>query len=116
MAEYKEVLKKDEMENGEMRGISVDGKDILLAKVEDRFYATVNSCAHMGARLSGGTLSGTVLTCPRHHSRYDLSDGHVIRWTDWTGAKLAIAKLFKPPRPLRTYPVKVEGDSVMVEV
>lgn len=116
MAEYTEVVKTSEMNNGEMRGISVRGKDILLAKVDDKFYAVTNICPHMKAKLSNGTLNGTIVTCPRHASQFELKDGHVIRWTNWSGAKLAISKLFRPPRPLQTYPAKTEGDRVLVEI
>jgi nitrite reductase/ring-hydroxylating ferredoxin subunit len=37
-----------------------------------------------------------------------------VRWTDWTGLKLALTKIAKSPRPLRTYEVRVEGGKVLV--
>ncbi len=116
MAEYLEVLKAGEMNNGEMREIAVQGKRILLAKVDNKFYAANKFCPHMGAKLIDGTLKGTVITCPRHASQFDLKDGHVVRWTNWSGTKLAISKIFRSPRLLQTYPVKVEGDRVLVEI
>jgi 3-phenylpropionate/trans-cinnamate dioxygenase ferredoxin subunit len=70
----------------------------------------------MGGSLSEGKLEKTVVTCPRHHSQFDLVDGHVVRWTDWSGIKLSLAKMVKSPRPVNTYRVKVEGGKVMVEV
>jgi len=54
------------------------------------------------------------VTCPRHHSQFDMRDGRVVRWTDWTGAKLAIAELLKRPRPARAYQARREGDSLSV--
>jgi 3-phenylpropionate/trans-cinnamate dioxygenase ferredoxin subunit len=116
MAEYVEVLKTGEMNNEQMRGISVRGKDILLCKVDDKFYAVNDVCPHMGAKLADGTLKGTVVTCPRHASQFDMKDGHVVRWTDWSGAKLAASKLLRSPRALQSYPVKIEGDRVLVEI
>jgi 3-phenylpropionate/trans-cinnamate dioxygenase ferredoxin subunit len=116
MAEYVEILKTGEMNNGEMREISIQGKDILLVRVDDKFYTASNKCTHMRAKLAKGTLNGTIVTCPRHASQFDVKDGHVVRWTAWSGAKLAISKLFSSPRPLQTYPVKTEGDRVLVEI
>ena len=29
-----------------------------------------------------GKLDGTIVTCPRHYSQFDLADGRVVRWTD----------------------------------
>lgn len=116
MVEYSEVLKAGEMKNGEMREISVRGKSVLLAKVNDKFYAANNICPHMGGKLAKGTLKNTIVTCPRHASQFDLKDGHVVHWTDWSGAKLVVSKIFRSPRPLQTYPVKLEGDRVLVEI
>jgi len=116
MVEYVEVLKTGDMNNGEMRGTSIRGKELLLAKADGKFYAASNVCPHMGGTLAKGTLKGTVVTCPRHASQFDLQDGHVVRWTKWSGAKLAIGKLVRSPRPLKTYPVKIEGDRVLVGI
>ena len=116
MAEYVEVLKIGEMNNGEMRGISIQRRNVLLARVDDKFYATSNECPHMRAKLANGTLNGTIVTCPRHASQFDIKDGHIVRWTDWSGAKLAASKLLRSSRALQSYPVKIEGDRVLVEI
>jgi len=116
MPEYFEALETTGIENDQMKVVSIGEQEILLAKVDDRVYAVSNICPHMKARLSGGSLKGTVITCPRHASQFDLSDGRVVRWTNWSGAKLAVSKLFKRPRALKTYPVKVEEDRIFVGV
>ncbi len=114
--EYLEVLKTSELQNGEMRSVSARGKEILLARVDDDFYAAQNVCPHLGGKLARGALKGTVVTCPRHASQFDLKDGRVVRWTDWSGPKLSISRVFRPPRPLEIYPVKTEGDRVLIEI
>ncbi len=110
------VARVGELANGTMKSFKVEDREILLAMVGNKYYAADNICPHMGASLSQGKLEGTVLTCPRHASKFDLIDGRVIRWTDWTGIKASVSKLFRPPRPLVVYPVKVEGDNILVEV
>jgi 3-phenylpropionate/trans-cinnamate dioxygenase ferredoxin subunit len=99
-----------------MKSFKTPGREILLAKIADKYYAADNVCPHMGANLSQGKLDGTVLTCPRHASKFDLIDGRVVRWTDWTGIKATMSKMFRPPRPLTVYAVKVEGDTILVEI
>ncbi|OGO04098.1 MAG: (2Fe-2S)-binding protein [Chloroflexi bacterium RBG_13_54_9] len=111
-----EVSKIGELEDETMKKLSIGGHDILLARVGDRYYATANSCPHMGGNLSQGKLEGTIVTCPVHGSQFDLTNGQVIRWTDWTGLLAAVSKIVRSPRPLRTYKVQVEGDKIMVEV
>lgn len=116
MAEYVEILKTGEMKNGEMRELSIQEQNILLARVDGKFYATSNLCPHLRGRLALGTLDGTVVTCPRHGSQFDLKDGHVVRWTGWSGVMLTMGKLLRSPRPLQTYPVRIKEDNVLVEI
>ena len=113
MSDFVEVAGAD-FKDGEMRKIIFEGKEVLVARVGAKYYATQDRCQHLGGDLSQGKLEGTIITCPRHGSQYDLADGHVIRWTDWTGLKLAFAKIAKSPRPLRTYQVKIEGGKVLL--
>jgi 3-phenylpropionate/trans-cinnamate dioxygenase ferredoxin subunit len=114
MSIFIRVAAVSDLKNGSMKKIHVDGKDLLLARVGDTYYCTDAYCPHLGGDLAGGTLAGTILTCPLHHSQFDISDGRVLRWTDLTGSILAAARDQRPPRPLMTYPVKTEGDAVFV--
>jgi len=116
MGKFVEVGKSGELAEGAMKGVVIEGREILLARVGDRYYAADNRCPHMAARLSEGSLEGTVVTCPRHGSQFDLSDGHVIRWAKMPALASAIARVVKRPRPLTTYVVELEGDSILVEI
>lgn len=116
MAEFVDVLLGvDDLEDGEMRAFVVGGKRILVAGVGGDFLAADNACPHLKGSLADGKLEGSVVTCPRHGSRFDLRDGRALRWTDWNGAKLSLARALKPPRPLKLYHTKVEDARVLVE-
>jgi len=108
-------MKTDSLKNGEMKTVNIGDKEVLIAKVADKFYAVQNLCPHMKANLAQGKLEGMILTCPKHSSQFDLMDGHIVRWTNWSGFKAKVAKGIKPPKPLATYAVKIEGDKVMVQ-
>jgi 3-phenylpropionate/trans-cinnamate dioxygenase ferredoxin subunit len=116
MSDIVQVGTMTEFEDGTMKDVSVNGREILLAKVRDKYYAADNRCPHMGGKLSQGKLEGTVVTCPLHGSQFDLSDGRVIRWLKGPGIASAIGKALKPPRQLATYNVKGEDDSIMIEI
>ncbi len=116
MGNFIPVAKTGELADGTMKEVTVQGRPILLARVGDRYYAADNRCPHLGGDLSKGKLEGTVVTCPRHGSRFDLKDGHVVLWTDWSGIKLTMSKIVKSPRPIATYPVKVENNRVFIDV
>ena len=96
--------------------ITVQGLEILIAKVEGKFYAVDNICSHLGGDLSAGKLEGTIVTCPKHGSQFDLRNGKVVRWLKGSGLFSAVGKALKPPKPLNTYNVKVEGDTLLIEI
>jgi 3-phenylpropionate/trans-cinnamate dioxygenase ferredoxin subunit len=116
MGEFVEIPGGSDLKSGEMKMFKLGDREILLARVDDTFYVADNRCPHMSGNLSQGKLEKTIVTCPRHHSQFDLVDGHVIRWTGYSGIKLSMTKLMKSPRPVKTYKVKAEGGKVMVEV
>jgi 3-phenylpropionate/trans-cinnamate dioxygenase ferredoxin subunit len=112
---FVEVAKVSDIDNGMIKKVVIGDRSILLAKVQGRFYATDAFCPHLQADLSEGTLKGTILTCPLHSSKFDIRDGHVVRWTDLSGTLLAYAAKGRPPRPLPAHPVRIDGDRVLVD-
>jgi 3-phenylpropionate/trans-cinnamate dioxygenase ferredoxin subunit len=105
-----------EFSDGAMKKVTIEGQDILLAMVGINYYAVGNRCPHMAGDLSKGKLEGTVVTCPRHGSQFDLRDGKNIRWMKGSGFFSAVGKALKSPQPVPTYRVKVEGDDISIEV
>jgi 3-phenylpropionate/trans-cinnamate dioxygenase ferredoxin reductase subunit len=85
---------------GQMVEGTYEGERVLLARVEDRFYAVGGACTHYGAPLCEGLLSGTMVHCPWHHARFDLESGRAT-------APPALAGL-------QRYEVIVESDRVRV--
>ena len=116
MAEFIAVGKTTELKDGAMQEVSVRGSKILLARAGENFYAAESRCPHLGASLAGGTLHGSVATCPRHGSQFDLTDGHVVRWTQWSGLISRLNRALKSPRSLKVYPTKVEDGKILVEL
>jgi 3-phenylpropionate/trans-cinnamate dioxygenase ferredoxin subunit len=116
MSEFFDVYGAGDLPDGTMKKIFLDGREVLLARAGDRYFAADNHCPHMGGDLSSGTLHATIVTCPLHHSQFDLADGHVVRWTDWTGIKLSSAKLLKAPRPLKIHEVKLEKERIYIKL
>lgn len=109
-----ELTSTDGFSPGTMREVDLGGHHFLVADVGGRFLVTDARCPHLGGHLADGVLEGSVVTCPLHHSRFDLSDGSCLRWTDWEGALLTVADLVRHPRPLRAYESKTESGAVWV--
>jgi 3-phenylpropionate/trans-cinnamate dioxygenase ferredoxin subunit len=116
MGTYVKAGNTGELQSGSKKKVTVEGQEIMLARVGDSYYAIANTCPHLGGDLSAGTLEGKVITCPRHASQFDITDGHNIRWTSGSGIMSAAFKAFSSAKPVKSYKVKVEGGAVMVEV
>ncbi len=101
MANLVTVAKTSDVKPGQMKSFQVKGKRILIANWEGTLFATDDICTHDGGTLSAGELVEGEVECPRHGGRFDLR----------TGAVTALPPMF----PIKTYPVHVEGDQIMVD-
>jgi 3-phenylpropionate/trans-cinnamate dioxygenase ferredoxin subunit len=115
MSKFTEAAKVDELKSGTMKKVIVEGHEILLARVGDKYYATDNQCPHMKGDLSQGKLEGTIVTCPVHGSQFYISDGQVVRWLRG-GLMSKVGKALKMSKGLTVYNVKVQGGKVLIEV
>ncbi len=111
-----DILPVTGIPEGGLKRATAGGKELLLAKVHGQVYATDLHCPHLQGDLSQGTLNGTIITCPMHNSQFDIRDGHVLRWTNLKGIILTLATMARPPRPLRSYPVRIEENRILVAV
>jgi len=65
---------------GELMGASVDGRPILLAKVEGEIFALSNKCPHRGFPLHHkGRLDGYTITCAYHGGQFDIRTGACVK-------------------------------------
>ena len=114
MADYVALSTTDGFEDGTMKQVDADGHEFLIARVGDAYYISDARCPHLHGHLVKGTLDGAVVECPLHHSQFDLTDGSVVRWTDFTGAVKSVAEFARHARPLRVYGSMIDGDTIMV--
>ncbi len=63
----------------------------------------------MGGDLSGGKLEDTTVTCPRHGAKFDVQSGKSL-----SGAKIAFVNM--KVGDAKSFPVKVEGNDILVEL
>ena len=105
-----------DLTDGTMKKYQVQGTEILIARIEGKYYAAQNKCPHFGGDLSKGKLEGTIVTCPRHGSQFNVADGSVVRWLKGAGLISSIGKIFKSPHKLITYNTKIEGQDILVEI
>ena len=75
---------------------------LLLYDVGGQVFATSAICPHHFAWLSQGGFAGEYVDCPRHQGRFHIPTGEMVRGPTCDR--------------LRTYPARVAGGRVFVEV
>ena len=74
-----DLLAVDEVGEGEMRMVWVDGTDqVLVINTGGEFTAVQGICSHEYFELDKGFLTNGTLTCALHLSRFDLSNGEPL--------------------------------------
>jgi len=69
-----------DLAEGELLGASVDGRPMLLAKVQGEVFALSNKCPHRGFPLHHkGRLDGYTITCAYHGSQFDIRTGACVK-------------------------------------
>ena len=89
---------------GSMKKVDVaDRVPLCIINCEGRYYAISGVCAHKGGPLWEGELidGGKYIKCPYHDAIFRTSDGR----NGWPA-----------PRPLRTFPLEVEGAAIYMVV
>jgi nitrite reductase/ring-hydroxylating ferredoxin subunit len=125
---FREIASVDDILPGGMKAYDVDGNDIVLCNDGGRFYAFQRRCGHMNAPLDLGTANGYIITCPLHSVQFDAATGkalsppllpyssgapqttdNLMRWVETLMEHVRTCDI-------RTYPVKVEGGRVSVDL
>jgi nitrite reductase (NADH) small subunit/3-phenylpropionate/trans-cinnamate dioxygenase ferredoxin subunit len=85
---------------GTGKAVQAGSTTLALFNLNGTYYAIDNRCTHAGGPLGEGRVEGTIVVCPWHGSRFDVTTGSVVG----------------PParRPVGSYVVTIVGDDVFV--
>ncbi|KAG0577444.1 hypothetical protein KC19_5G156500 [Ceratodon purpureus] len=111
------VIPLNALPRGERRLVRQDGETVLLLWYKNDVYAIENQSPAEGA-YSEGLINARLtpdgcIVCPSTESTYDLKTGKV---RDWMPANPVLRVLTPSLRDLVTYPVKVDNDSILINV
>jgi 3-phenylpropionate/trans-cinnamate dioxygenase ferredoxin subunit len=92
----------DSIVEGKPIRLTKNGKDVCVARVGNEVFAIEDNCSHQDAALSEGEQNGYKIECWLHSAEFDLRTGDALT----------------PPAsaPVKTYPVSVDGNNVVVEI
>jgi nitrite reductase/ring-hydroxylating ferredoxin subunit len=88
-------------QEGQSVRVVANGTPVAVFRVGGVLYALDARCTHVGGPLDQGKLAGTEVTCPWHHSVFDVRDGRVLHGP--------------ATRPATQYRVESEGATLVLE-
>jgi nitrite reductase/ring-hydroxylating ferredoxin subunit len=99
---YVHAVALSDLEEDTPYRVELDGVPVSIVRTEGQVYAINDICSHANVSLSEGEVEDCQIECWLHGSSFDLRTG----------------KPSGPPatRPVPVYPVKIEGDDVLVSV
>jgi len=100
MSEWIRVCAIDEIDEEDLIRFDHEGHSYAVYNTEKGFFATDGHCTHEEQHLEDGIVIGTVIECPLHQGRFDVTTGKAL------SAPVCV--------DLKTYPVKVEDGDVLI--
>jgi 3-phenylpropionate/trans-cinnamate dioxygenase ferredoxin component len=100
MSDWITVAKAGELAPGQWRVVDAEGAQIVVFNLEGEYFAIEDLCTHDGGQLTGGSIEGSEIVCPRHGARFCIRTGAALT----APAYEATAK----------FPVRVENGEIQV--
>ncbi len=102
MAAYVKIGTKGDLPaENEAKEFNVSGKVICVANVDGTCSAMDNVCIHRGGPIGQGVVAEGKVICPWHGWMWDPTTGEAAH---------------NPAAKIAVYPIKIEGDDVLVEI
>jgi nitrite reductase/ring-hydroxylating ferredoxin subunit len=102
MGAFVKVARIEDVAPGQAKRVDIAGRSLAIFRLDGRYYAIDDACNHRGGPLSEGEVEGDAVVCPWHGAKFRITTG----------------ELLGPPGrgPVRSYPTRVSGQDVEVEL
>jgi len=100
MADWIDVEAAENLIQGGVSLVDVNGIEVAIFNIAGRFYAIEDVCTHDGGTLADGEVQGFEIECPRHGARFDIRTGRVTAPPAW--------------EDISTYPVRIRNGRVQI--
>ena len=102
MSDFIRACGTDELKDGGVISVVLNGDEVAIVQTEGEVFAIRDWCSHAAVPLSEGEVEGLTIECWLHGACFDLRTGKP------TSMPATV--------PVPVYPVKIEGDDVLVAI
>ena len=103
MAQWIEACAAGDVEAEGVTRFDHDGRTFAIYRSPaDEYFCTDGLCTHESVHLADGLVMDYVIECPKHSGEFDYRSGEAVR--------------APACRNLKTYPAKLDGGRVLIEV
>ena len=103
MSNWIKACAADGIDNEDVVRFDHGGRTFAIYRApDDSYYCTDGLCTHEKIHLADGLVMDNIIECPKHNGRFDYTTGAA------KGAPACIN--------LKTYPAKVEGGMVFIDI
>ncbi len=102
MTQWVRVCAAADVPEGTAKAVEIGDAPVCVVRSNGTFYAIRDVCSHADVALSSGEVEDGTIECWLHGSRFDLRTGE--------------PDSLPATRPVPVYPVKIEGDDVLVSL
>lgn len=92
----------DDVSENEPKAVEVNDKKIGVFVIDEQYFAIENVCPHAFALLTEGFIEDQTVECPLHEAIFDIQTGEL--------------KSGPGCRDLCTYPVRVDGQQIQIQL
>jgi 3-phenylpropionate/trans-cinnamate dioxygenase ferredoxin component len=103
MTQWVDACAADDVDSEDVLRFDHDGRTYAVYRSpEDAYFATDGLCTHEKVHLANGLVMDDIIECPKHNGRFNYKTGEA------KGAPVCVN--------LKTYPVRLQGGRVLIEV
>ena len=103
MARWVDICATSEVEEEDLISVAFEGSDYAIYQDDSgNFFATDAHCTHEKVNLCDGFVEGDIIECPKHSGQFNYKTGEALAAPVCTD--------------LKTYPCKVDGERVFIEL
>ena len=101
MTKSQSVAKTSDVTPGDMKLVTLDSEEVVIANADGEYFAFANTCPHAEGPLVQGELIGGIVTCLWHATPFDVKMGEAQEGgvTD---------------DPVATYDVRIKGSDIQI--